>query len=249
VTLRAGVEAAAAGRARLKMAFGGQTASGKFLLERGRSELTLRLRVENPRLWSPEDPFLYEGTVTLSSGGGVDRVRSYFGIREIAALAFGGREYPFIALNGKPIYLSGALDQAVYARGGFTAESERVFEEEAFRMKRLGLNLVRFHIKPEEPRMLYHMDRAGMLVMEDMPCFWGEPDGEAKAAYEAEMREVLLRDRSHPSIISFALFNETWGLFHFEGDRKIYRSETQDWVRRAFGLAKALDPTRLIEDN
>lgn len=249
VILRAGVEAGAAGAARLEAAFAGRTFARDCALECGRNEVELRFRVENPRLWSTEDPYLYEGTVALFSECGEDRVRSYFGIREIAARCFGGREFPWITLNGRPVSLCGALDQAVYARGGFTAEDERVFEDEAWRMKRLGLNLVRFHIKPEEPRMLYHMDKAGIMVMEDMPCFWGEPDGEARGAYEDEMREVMLRDRSHPSIISFVLFNETWGLFHFEGGQKTYRAETQDWVRRMYARAKRLDPTRLIEDN
>jgi len=88
-----------------------------------------------------------------------------------------------------------------------------------------------------------------VLVMEDMPCFWGEPSEEAKAAYEDEMREVFLRDRGHPSIVSFVLFNETWGLFHFDGAQKVYREETRNWMRHLFALAKSLDETRLIEDN
>lgn len=249
VTLRAGIEVASAGKGWLSMDFGDREAACEVLLEPGRNEMELRRHFPEPRLWSPEDPYLYEGKVSLSVGGETDLVRSYFGIREIAAQAFGGRAYPWITLNGKPVYLNGTLDQAVYTRGGFTAEDEQVFLEEAWRMKRLGLNLVRFHIKPEEPRMLYHMDKIGMLVMEDMPCFWGEPTEAAKAAYEGEMQEVFLRDRVHPSIISFVLFNETWGLFHFEGQGKTYRSETQGWVRRMFDRAKGFDATRLIEDN
>ncbi|MNP61719.1 Beta-galactosidase [compost metagenome] len=84
--------------------------------------------------------------------------------------------------------------------------------DEIYLMKRLGLNFVRIHIKPEEPRKLYWADKLGLLVMQDMPSFWGAPDERARTSYESEIREVIARDYNHPSIFSWVMFNETWGL-------------------------------------
>ena len=130
--------------------------------------------------------------------------------------------------------------------------------DEIYLMKRLGLNFVRIHIKPEEPRKLYWADKLGILVMEDMPCFWGNPDETARAAYEREALEVIERDRNHPSIFSWVMFNETWGLrtdsesaglTGGEGQHRYYLPETQEWVREKYRWAKELDPTRIVEDN
>lgn len=213
-------------------------------------EARLSLKLEQPRLWTPDAPELYEGTLCFVAHGSTDTVSTYFGVREIGTCKAPGKDHRWITLNGKPLYLNGALDQAFYPDGYFTAPSDEELRTEVWRLKRLGLNMVRIHIKTEEPRKLYWMDRMGMLVMQDVPCFWGNPVEEARATYEAAWPQILQRDINHPSIFSFVIFNESWGLLtREEGREPVYLPETQQWVHDVWQRAKALDPTRLIEDN
>ncbi|TFE29415.1 glycoside hydrolase family 2 protein [Cohnella luojiensis] len=245
------VQASGAADATLSFEFdGGRVRHAAALrLTAGGNSFSVTFQVEGPRHWSPEDPFLYEGTITLKANGSSDSIATYFGIREIGSGRFDGKSYRWITLNGKPVYLSGTLDQAFYPVGHFTAPSDEELQDEIWRLKRLNLNFVRIHIKPEEPRKLYWADKLGILVMEDMPCFWGEPDETARTAYEAEAREILNRDYNHPSIISWVVFNETWGLFTTRDEVRSFLPETQEWVRQTYRWAKSEDPTRLVEDN
>ncbi|MBR2950314.1 MAG: hypothetical protein IKC46_10680 [Lachnospiraceae bacterium] len=206
--------------------------------------------VADPKWWSPEEPNLYEGTLTL----GNDVISTYFGIREIGTGKFGANNRNYITLNGKPYYINGVLDQSFNPQGFFTLPSDDDCREEILRLKRIGVNMARIHIKAEEPLKLYWADKLGLLIMEDIPCFWGEPLPETQAQYEIEMEEQILRDRNHPSTFYWVVFNETWGLFHFsydeEGNKKqTYKPETAEWVVRCVEKVRALDDTRLIEDN
>lgn len=208
-------------------------------------EATILLEIDSPKLWSPDEPNLYEGYITLAG----DQVFTYFGIREISTCNVDGRGYQWILLNNTPIYINGTLDQAFNPNGFFTYPSDEDMYAEVYRLKRLGLNMARIHIKTEEPRKLYWMDKLGMLVMQDIPCFWGEPNEEAKLAYEMVLPDLMARDINHPSIFSWVLFNETWGLLHGTAPNKVYYEDTQEWVRGIYQQAKEIDPTRLIEDN
>ncbi len=209
-------------------------------------EVQLDFTLEHPRLWSPDDPYLYEGELSL----GEDWVATYFGVREISTGLLDGRGYRWILLNGKPIYLNGTLDQAFNPKGHFTYPSDEDMRAEAWRLKRLGLNMVRIHIKPEESRKLYWMDKLGILVIADVPCFWGPPNAEARAAYEHEWPDMLRRDWNHPSVFMWVMFNESWGLLdRNESGEPFFSKDTQDWVRDVYRRAKELDSTRIIEDN
>jgi hypothetical protein len=113
------------------------------------------------------------------------------------------------------------------------------------------LNFVRIHIKPDEPRRLYWADKLGMLIMQDMPNTW-EQSPKARLAWEATMRGVIERDRNHPAIIAWCLFNETWGLGTGldYGQDYMQDSDTQQWVLSMWREVKErIDPTRLVEDN
>ncbi|GGJ08411.1 hypothetical protein GCM10010885_16900 [Alicyclobacillus cellulosilyticus] len=256
------------GRARLTFSFpdGGVAHAVELALpEAGEAPFATSFRVEEPRLWSPDDPYLYEGVVRLctmadgadetdgageaDSAGEIDEVRTYFGIREIRAERWDGRPYRWLLLNGKPVFLNGTLDQSFHPEGFFTFPSDEVMRDEIWRLKRLGLNCVRIHIKPEDPRKLYWADKLGILVMADMPCFWGEPTEAARSAYLREAEAVIHRDFNHPSIFAWVMFNETWGLFSHVDGRRVYTEETKAWVREVYRWAKRLDPTRLVEDN
>ena len=224
-------------------------------VQAGKAQISMQ--IDNPRLWSPDDPYLYEGSLKL----GEDEVFTYIGVREIGTANVDGRGYKWIMLNGKPVYLNGTLDQAFNPKGHFTYPSDQDMYNEAYRLKRIGLNMVRIHIKPEEPRKLYWMDKLGILVMEDIPCYWGPPIAEAREAYEREMPEIMARDMNHPSTFAWVVFNESWGLLTMQENsevyipaletkkNKVYLPETQEWVRKIYHRAKAIDPDRIVEDN
>ena len=227
-------------------AFGDLCASA--VIENGAAALSFA--VEDPKLWTPETPYLYEGTLTL----GADVVSTYFGIREIGTGVFGAHGHRYITLNGKPYYINGVLDQSFNPKGFFTLPSDEDCMEEILRLKRIGINMARIHIKAEEPLKLYYADKLGLLIMEDLPCFWGDPIPETRAQYERELVEQITRDRNHPSIFYWVVFNETWGLFtnYTKEDgtpAREYLPETAEWVVSCWEKVKSLDPTRLVEDN
>ncbi|MFD0676636.1 MULTISPECIES: glycoside hydrolase family 2 protein [unclassified Paenibacillus] len=263
------IHASAGGDAVLSFSFdeGQINHSLELSLEPGVQHFHTSFQVTKPRLWSPETPHLYEGMITLESSSEepgdnsstknskslIDNIATYFGIRTIGTIKHEGMESRWITLNDKPIFLNGTLDQSFHPTGFFTYPTDEEMRDEIYRLKRIGLNMVRIHIKPEEPRKLYWADKLGMLVMEDMPCFWGTPDDQAKSAYEPEALETIYRDWNHPSIYSWVMFNETWGLLHESEDEsgtvKTYMPETQQWVKEIYEWAKSIDSTRLVEDN
>lgn len=214
----------------------------------------LTFTIDSPNLWSPETPYLYEGSLALTHQDQTDTVSTYFGVREIGTGVFGQNQNRYITLNGKPYFLNGVLDQSFNPQGYFTLPSDQDCRDEILRVKRLGLNMARIHIKAEEPLKLYWADRLGLLIMEDIPCFWGEPTPETRAQFEIEMEEQMLRDRNHPSVFYWVIFNETWGLKSAvkkpDGSEQIcYTDDTAHWVESCWKRAKALDPTRPVEDN
>jgi len=207
------------------------------------------LSIPQPRLWTLRDPFLYDMEVQL----GGDRVRSYFGMRKISVTSLPGTAIPYIALNDEPVYLQLALDQSYHPEGYYTFPSDSFMRQEIERSKTIGLNGIRTHIKPDLPRKLYWADKLGLLVMADLPNSWGEPDELMRQESESTLREMIKRDFNHPSIFSWIVFNETWGLTtRMEKESKpvqVYLPNTQHWVASMYYLAKSLDPTRLVEDN
>ena len=86
------------------------------------------------------------------------------------------RDSPYVALNNKPIYLQIALDQSYHPEGYYTFPNDKFLKEEIMRSKSIGLNGIRVHIKVEVPRKLYWADKLGLLVVEDLPNAWGDPD-------------------------------------------------------------------------
>jgi len=207
--------------------------------------------IENMKLWDLDNPFLYEVKATVSGENSNDEVSTYFGMRKISAVEIPGKEFQYVALNNKPLYMKLALDQSYHPEGFYTFPSDKFMKEEIQRAKDLGLNGLRIHIKAEVPRKLYWADKLGLLIQEDVPNFWGEPDSIAKANWEQVAKEEIVRDYNSPSIFSWVLFNETWGLFSHDSisKQRSYTEETQDWVRDWYNKTKTIDPTRLVEDN
>ena len=133
------------------------------------------------------------------------------------------------------------LDQSYNPDGFYTFPSDEFMKDEILRSKRIGLNANRIHIKVEVPRKLYWADRLGLLIMADVPNFWGEPDAKAQKEYMVAMNGMIERDYNHPAIFQWVLFNETWGLFtEIDGSSKkrVYLPETQTWVENVFKQAR-----------
>ncbi|MDR2137955.1 MAG: glycoside hydrolase family 2 [Tannerella sp.] len=208
------------------------------------------IKLTNQHLWDTDDPWLYETEISLLAGDRtVDCVNAYFGQRKISVAKLPGRDEPYVALNNKPVYLQLTLDQSYHPEGFYTFPSDHFMRDEILLSKRLGLTGNRIHIKAEIPRKLYWADKLGLLIMADVPNWWGEPCEAAQKDWEYCMRQQVKRDFNHPSIFAWVDFNETWGLFTKVNGKNTYLPETQEWVRRMYLENKKLDPTRLVEDN
>ncbi len=222
-------------------------------IKKGQSEITFQVPIEKMKLWNLDNPFLYDVEASvLEKDSEIDRIKSYFGMRKIGVMSLPGTVIPYVSLNNKPVYLQMCLDQSYNPEGFYTFPSDKFMKDEILLSKRIGLNVNRIHIKVEVPRKLYWADKLGLLIMADVPNFWGEPTAEAQKEHSVAMKGMIERDYNHPSIFQWVLFNETWGLFTANAGvdkKRLYTPETQNWVENVFKEAKQLDQTRLIEDN
>ncbi|GGZ64686.1 PA14 domain-containing protein [Streptomyces bluensis] len=193
----------------------------------GRTGTPLTLTIRDPRLWSPDDPFLYDLKVSV----GADRVGSYFGMRSVAVEKVNGT--PRTLLNGEPVFMMATLDQGFWPDGLHTAPTDEALAYDLKAHKELGFNAVRKHIKVEPDRWFYWADRLGLLVWQDMPAMTAGviPSAAARAEYEREMKEMIDEHISSPSVVMWVTFNEGWGQYD---------------VGRIAEQAKAWDPTRLV---
>ena len=193
-----------------------------------RSDSEVAIPITDPKLWSPDRPFLYGLRVRLKSG---DAVRSYFGMRTIAVGPDGAGVHRLL-LNGRPLFEFGTLDQGWWPDGLYTAPTEDARRFDLVTLKRLGFNLIRKHVKVEPERWYYDCDSLGILLWQDMPS--GDNDTEAgRAGFAAELARVVDALRNHPSIVMWVPFNEGWG---------------QHDTERTVAWLKAHDPTRLVDD-
>ena len=224
----------------------GSKLSGCIVVEENSLSARIDIPQEHLHLWDVDTPYLYNVTLTLTSGESViDRVFTYFGMRKVSIAKAPGEDYQYIYLNNRPVYLLGALNQSFNPEGVYTFLTDEAIRRDIERAKEFGFNFLRLHIKIDEPRLYYWADKLGMLFMCDIPNF-GNYTEKAQAKFEETLRGTIARDYNHPSIISWCNFNETWGL----GGRE-YKdmTERQEWVREMYHLAQSLDETRLIEDN
>lgn len=207
----------------------------------------VKLWVKEAKLWSPEDPFLYDVKVVLRDRNAVpvDEVSSYFGMRSIA-MQKDERGIMRMLLNGEEYFHFGPLDQGWWPDGLYTAPSDEALAYDIIKTKEYGFNTIRKHVKVEPDRWYYHCDRLGMLVWQDMPSGdrsngWQNRkmyDGnelkrspESEAIYRKEWKEIIDALKAHPSIVVWVPFNEAWGQFK--------TAEISDWT-------KWMDPSRLV---
>ncbi|MBD3176286.1 MAG: hypothetical protein GF320_13995 [Armatimonadia bacterium] len=212
----------------------------------GCAESEVAVPVPSPTLWEPEEPYRYTLRVTLRRGDVVvDRVDAPFGMRTVGVGPLPGTDTQVVTFNGKPMYLRGVLAQNFNPFGVYTYPSVAMMRQDIERAKAAGFNMIRIHIKIEDPIFLDLADEMGCLIMYDLPnC--GRLTDLSKKRWEATFRGALERDFNHPSIFAWVLFNETWGL----GDSGYADDKpAQEWVRSMVHLSRELDPTRLVEDN
>ena len=207
-----------------------------------------RIPIDKPRLWSPEDPYLYPFTV---SGGG-DRVESYFALRTLEVKTVEG--LPRLCLNGRPYFFHGLMDQGYWSDGLYTPADPEGYERDIRAMKALGFNTLRKHIKLEPEQFYYDCDRLGMIVFQDMvnngdynffrdtglptlgltrlPDRLLNRDPEARDCFLWAMEQTVRALGNHPCICLWTIFNEGWGQFCADA---------------AYDRLRALDPDRFID--
>lgn len=200
----------------------------------------------NVKLWSPDNPFLYDLEITVVNGSKqVDKIKSYAAMRKYSTKR---DEYGIVRLqlNNKDLFQFGPLDQGWWPDGLYTAPSDEALEYDVIKTKELGFNMIRKHVKVEPARWYTHCDRHGMIVWQDMPNGDRGPEwqmhnyfegvervrsAESEANYRKEWKEIIDYLYSYPSIGVWVPFNEAWGQFKTQ--------EITEWT-------KEYDPSRFV---
>src|SRR5690606_21819323 len=204
--------------------------------------------IDQPRLWSPDDPFLYDLTVSLwRDDQKIDQVDSYFGMRKIS-METDANGIQRMLLNNEYLFQFGPLDQGWWPDGLYTAPSDEALRFDVEKTKAMGFNMIRKHVKTEPARWYYHADQLGLLVWQDMPSGdlgnqWNQDPGrygtgtekdrteESKSIFHTEWKEIMDDLYNSPSIVVWVPFNEAWGQFDTE--------KVVDWTVE-------YDPSRLV---
>lgn len=221
---------------------------GKELVATGRAlaGAPVEIMVENPKLWSPASPFLYDVKVALlCDGKKADEVKSYTAMRKFST----GRDKDGIVrllLNNEPLFQFGPLDQGWWPDGLYTAPTDEALLYDIEKTKEWGFNMIRKHVKVEPARWYYHCDRLGMIVWQDMPSGDRGPQWQANNYFNGEefqrsaisennfrkeWKEIIDCLYWSPSIAVWVPFNEAWGQFK--------TPEIVEWT-------KAYDPSRVV---
>ncbi len=185
------------------------------------------------KLWSPDNPFLYDVSVALGDGiTASDRVDSYFGMRKISVGLDDGT--PKLMLNNRVVFQMGPLDQGYWPDGNLTAPTDAALKYDLEMTKKFGFNMVRKHIKVEPARWYYHADKLGLMVWQDMPSpnsYTGNAPPIDKPAFQKQLDATIKTHWNSPAIVMWVIFNENQA-----------RHDTIDLVRRA----QVIDPSRLV---
>ena len=207
---------------------------------------TLTIEIEDPHLWTPEDPYLYE--FTLESGA--DRIRSYFALRTIDIREINGAS--MLCLNGKPYFFHGLLDQGYYSDGIYLPATPQGYINDILKMKECGFNTLRKHIKMEPELFYYYCDKYGMIVFQDMinsgrydfivdtalPTLFLRKGISHRATNRRKERFLRIGEQmvkqlyNHPCVCYYTIFNEGWGQFEADG---------------CYTYFKEMDPTHIYD--
>ncbi|MBP5335155.1 MAG: beta-galactosidase [Bacteroidales bacterium] len=209
----------------------------------------LRLRVSSPRLWSPDEPYLYGLRISLLDKRGkvVDTVYGYTSFRK-SSVVKSARGFNVLGLNNKPLFQYGPLDQGWWPDGLYTAPCDEAILYDIQMTKALGFNMIRKHIKVEPARWYWYCDRLGIVVWQDMPSMDDSSSGRwtyndfgvgtdsrisdwEKENYYKEWVEIIAARKCFNCIVVWVPFNEAWGQFD---------------TREVVAFTKRQDPTRLV---
>uniref|UniRef100_UPI0025D64177 glycoside hydrolase family 2 protein n=1 Tax=uncultured Chitinophaga sp. TaxID=339340 RepID=UPI0025D64177 len=245
LTVTPDVKGAAAGDKVRLSAWNGSEKVAEQEVEAG---ATAVLKIANPKLWSPESPFLYDLKIALVRKGKVtDEAQSYFAMRK-SSMAKDSKGIYRMLLNNKFVFQYGPLDQGWWPDGLFTAPTDEALVFDVIKTKEMGFNMIRKHIKVEPARWYYHCDKLGMLVWQDMPSGdlgngWEQRpaiigrgtdqkrDAASEGYYRKEWEVIMNTLHNYPSIVVWVPFNEAWGQFKTE--------EITEWTMKK-------DPSRLV---
>jgi hypothetical protein len=230
-TLRGTAQLSSGGSSvRVTVSLAGEEVASVQVLPNRRGEADFLLEVPRPHLWSPANPTLYDLDLAVESPvQRTDTVHSYTAFRRYDIRA--GR----LALNGKPYFLRGVLDQGYWPDGIYTPPTDAAIRAEVAATKAMGFNMARKHVKVEDPRWYYWCDRLGLAVWQDMPSSHNLGSMEARDNFAGELKEMVEALISHPSIVHWVTFNENWG-------------DPGPFQDQMVNLVRAADLTRPITD-
>ncbi|EFS31371.1 glycoside hydrolase family 2 protein [Bacteroides sp. D2] len=196
------------------------------------------LPVKDMKLWSPENPYLYDITYRIKNANGevIDEVKSYVGMRKVHTS--NGQIY----LNNEPYFQRLVLNQGYYPDGIWTAPTDEALKNDILLSKEAGFNGARLHQKVFEERFHYWADKLGFITWGES-ANWGMDYKEEEAAryFLTEWSEILMRDYNHPSIIAWVPFNQP-----LENPYTLISGKMPRLIIDTYRLTKAIDPTRLV---
>lgn len=224
-----------------------QGATSQFTqqLEAGAQVVRFALPVPEPQLWDTYAPHLYQLEAQLlrqpdepsAQPEAVDALATQFGMRTIATSPDG-----HLVLNGRILYLRGALDQDYYPQLIYTPFSDAELDDQFAKAKHMGLNCLRTHIKITDPRYYNAADRAGLLIWTELPN-WNKLTAAAKRRARDTLTGMVLRDWNHPCIVIWTIINEGWGV------HLMINQDHRSWLAETYQYLKQLDPHRLVVGN
>ncbi len=186
-----------------------------------------------PKLWTPDDPHLYDLEVSLVQDGTVvDEVDSYFGMRKIEVRK-DDQGINRLFLNNEPLFQYGPLDQGWWPDGLYLPATDEALQYDILMTKKFGMNLARKHVKYEPARWYFWCDRLGLLVWQDMPAGGSERNDESKENFRRELKAMIDTLHNYPCIVMWIPFNEGWG-----------QHDTTEIVR----WIEQYDPTRPVNE-
>jgi len=207
----------------------------------------ISVTIPSAKLWTPEHPNIYTMEVELRNNDKVtDQFNTYFAMRKIS-LGNDKNGYTRLMLNNKPVFQYGTLDQGWWPDGLLTPPSDDAMLFDMVKLKEMGFNMVRKHIKVEPSRYYYHADTMGLLLWQDMPSGFAGPGpshvsadakedwirpAESAKQFEAEWKNIMDHLRFFPSIVMWVPINEGWGQYD---------------TKRIAKLTKDYDPSRLVD--
>lgn len=196
------------------------------------------LHVKSPKLWDLKTPNLYDLKFYLIDNGKVvDEVLSYCGFKTCVA------KDGFIYLNDKKLYQKLVLDQGYFLETELSTPNLKMLYEDITKMMELGFNGCRKHEKVEDERFLYYADVLGYLMWSEMPSMY-ENTAKSRRTFEKEWLQTLKQQYNHPCIITWTVFNESWGI------KDVYSNKIQqDFINKMYKLTKEYDPFRFVQTN